>query len=78
MNEADRLNDPASRQFAGYEGNAPIHLGRDLHIDSFDPGRYFVGEFWGPATFRQVHRIDVSRAELVEAARNILRHFGEA
>jgi hypothetical protein len=69
--ETDRILNPVARQFHGYDGNAPIHLGRDLHIDELC-GKFFVGNQPGP----DQDRTYVSRLELIEAAQNILRHFG--
>ncbi len=69
-----RLTDRHARQFSGYAGPDPVFLGGYLHIDSFGDGRYFVSD--EPAGGD--HRVYVSRTELVEAARSILRHFGEA
>lgn len=72
--ETDRILNPHARRFHGFEGGAPIHLGDDLHIDRHDGGRYFVADNPTGGQFR----IYASRAELIEAARSILRHFGEA
>ncbi len=64
----------------GYHGDAPIHLGRDLHVDAYGADHLFVGRGgdWATKPAYTAERVRVSRTELVEAARAILRHFGES
>jgi hypothetical protein len=70
-----RTRDPAARRFAGYDGDAPVHLvvrdnGERLHVDRFAGNTtYFLEVASG---FDDAARLEMTRPQLLTLARDII------